>query len=192
MAEKSATAMAQKRAREMCIELDTGEGCEEDMPKFGSLEGTHVSSDGRILIDTDRTESAVTKTLARAMTSDVVEQMRHEAGRKKAETVEERRVERRNRRMKRHVEDAKDKFEVKEQPKKKPPRKDMIRKKKFKEIGQGSGIKPLLGADSDATISEAADMVTGADDFAAGLVASLGAPFAAAAARFSAAAGRTR
>jgi len=189
IAEKIAPAMARKRALEMGIELDTGDD-EEGTPKFGSrIAGTHTTADGRVLIDTDRTESGVVKMLAGAVTEDVIAQMRRESDRKEAETREERRVDRRNRRMERHVEDARDKFEVKEPPKKKPPRKDMVRKKKFKEIG-GSGVKPLLGADSDATISEAADMATEADDFAAGLAASLGTQFAATAARFEEAAVR--
>ncbi len=184
IAEKIAPAMAQKRALEMGIELDSGGDEEGDMPKFGSMPGTHTATDGRVLIDTDgRTEEWVAKTLAGALSKDAIDQMRLESGRKEAETVEERRVERRNRKMERHVEDARGKFEVKEPPKKKPPRKDMTRKRRFREIGDDA-MKPLLGPDAGSAISDAEDMASDSDDFASGLATSIGSQFASVASRF--------
>jgi hypothetical protein len=119
-------------------------------------------------------------------------QMRREAGRERkvAETDEERRVERRNRKLQRRVEDGKRKFEVKEPPKKKPPRMDMVRKKKFKELG--GGVQPLIGPGGASAIAAGEGMAAEADEFAAGLASAAGNQFASAAARFEEAVVRGR
>jgi len=184
IAEQIAPAMAKKRALEMGIEIDAG-GDEEGVPKFGSLSGAHLAEDGRLIVDTDAdpiSEVRMARNLASALTSDAVEQMKRESGRRRAETEEERRVERRNKKLRRHTEDVKKDFEVKEPPKRKPPRKDMIRKKKFKELG--NGVKPLVGASGESLLEEAAGMSEQADDFAVSLASVAGSQFANAAARF--------
>ena len=194
IAEQIAPAMAKKRALEMGIEIDTGGADEEGVPKFGSMEGTHRTADGRLVVDTGAemsiSEASMVRNLAAALATDVAEQMRREAERKEAETTEERRVERRNRRLERRTEDGKKKFEVKEPPKKKPPRHDMDRKKKFKDLG-GAGVKPLIGSSGEELLEAAGDMADGADDFAASLAVVAGSQFAQAAARFEEAAVRS-
>jgi len=187
VAERIAPALAKQRALEMGIEIDTGSEDEGGGPRFGSLAGTHRTADGRTVVDTEAPDivgMSAARALASAVSADMAAQMRREAKRERkvAETEEERRVDRRNRGLQRQVEDGKRKFEVEEPPKKKPPRKDMVRKRKFRELG--GGVRPLVGPGGESAIAAGEGMAAEADEFVAGLASAAGNQFASAAARF--------
>ena len=201
VAERIAPALAKQRALEMGIEIDAGGEDEGGGPRFGSLAAdiargpcrTHRTADGRTVVDTgapDLAGRSAVRALASAVSADMAAQMRREAGcERTAETDEERRVERRNRRLQRRVEDGKRKFEVEEPPKKKPPRDDMVRKRKFRELG--GGVQPLVGPGGASAVA-AGEGMAAEDDFAVGLASAAGNQFASAAARFEEAVVRGR
>lgn len=194
IAEKIAPAVAARRAREMGIEIDTGGSGEGDMPKFGTLHGTKRTADGRLIVETDApelTEDRFAQILASKLVQDAEGFM--DGMRKQAETREERRVERRNRKLERNTEDAKNKFEP-EPPKKKPPRTDQAKKKKdpmgLKDKRRRDKGLPAMLIRDESALDAAADMATEADEFAVMLAAKVNPQFASAVARFEEAVAR--
>ena len=190
MADRLAPALAEKRAMEMGIEIDLGAGGpgggmggpEGGGLKFGSSGGTVKTADGQFALDDGSVSTKmILQRVAAQMTADMMEGWKREKAlvekeaesadepegdlHKESETVEERRIERRRKRMERQQESAKDRFEVTQEAKKKPPRTDMWRKKKDwgiktrKPVAGMPELAPLLGngTDADRTAEEAAD-----------------------------------
>ena len=191
MADRLAPALAEKRAMEMGIEIDIGGGAggmgggpgsAEGGFKFGSNGGIAKTADGQFALD-DGTASIkmMLQRIAAQMTADMTEGWKREKAlvekeaesadepeddiHKESETVEERRLDRRRKRIKHQQESARDRFEVTQEATQKPPRTDMRRKKKDwgiktrKPVAGMPELAPLLGngTGADRTAEETAE-----------------------------------